>query len=171
MFYFPQMFSLHFPLLCRNTRVDCVYEERFRDYWTDISVCPTNKRFNPCNSGGKALTLLEINQSHSCSHTKPGIAVVFGLSAACCGCTPTPEVSHETHSGCCERCLGLVLLKIPLMEYHLYLQKVIRIMIQHMYLRQGGQLRAKGIFAALISMFRILECKIFSGLLSKGHFH
>lgn len=63
---------------------------------TDIRVCPTNKRLNPCNSRENSLILLEINQSHSCSHTKPGIAVGFGLSAAGCGHTPTPAVSHET---------------------------------------------------------------------------
>lgn len=59
--------------------------------------------------------------------------------------------------------LGLLLLKIPLMEHHLYLQHAIKITVQPTYPTQGGKLKAKGyLFAVFISTFKLLEHKLLS---------
>lgn len=64
-----------------------------------------------------------------------------------CGHARHTEVSHKLTLTSTRVWLRLLLLKIPLMGHHLYLQKVIREMLQSRSLPPGGKLQTKGYYS------------------------
>lgn len=58
--------------------------------------------------------------------------------------------------------LGLLLLKIPFMEHHLYLQNAIKVNGSTYIPNTGWKAKSKRIFAVFISTFKLLEHKLLS---------
>lgn len=92
----------------------CVHEDRFRDNYTGIRLCPRN-RLNPCSPGKNALILgTSMRRSKELFWRSPRSLMQPYSIVGYCGQAHSTEVSHKTHFDFYKSRVGATALKNPI---------------------------------------------------------